>query len=328
MKKILFTLFAILLCMGAVCHASKAESAELIFSSFDARYTVAVDDALNVTLSHTRAIARFDLHRNGDVAYDSYEIVTLQGEYQVSVNGKDFQKLDASVVDALYQVFEAYDLAQWDGFNEAREGVLDGEGFWLDITLTDGTSVHAHGSNAFPERYFEAVGEMQEILDGIGKTPAVTMGGILNFFASLRPGKREWTVGTDIGFDDITEFYYTYDASTDPPHYQRYRFYRENGATLFYHETREGGGWPQTEADITVSGTVTLSEEQTLYFHACLEGGTVRGREESLDDGDAGPWTYLYWNGDQGSYQEFSFASWEKRIEFEDFCAALRDSEP
>ena len=51
------------------------------------------------------------------------------------------------------------------------------------------------------------------------------------------------TVGIDIAFEDITDFFYTYDASTAPPHYQRYRFFAEDGKHYFYHETREGGGW-------------------------------------------------------------------------------------
>ena len=33
-------------------------------------------------------------------------------------------------------------------------------------------------------------------------------------------------------------------------------FYVEEGKHFFYHETREGGGWPQTEEDITASGTI------------------------------------------------------------------------
>ena len=37
------------------------------------------------------------------------------------------------------------------------------------------------------------------------------------------------TVGIDVPFEDISDFYYTYDASTAPPHYQRYRFYTEDG---------------------------------------------------------------------------------------------------
>ncbi|MBO6011573.1 MAG: hypothetical protein J6P71_07230, partial [Oscillospiraceae bacterium] len=35
-------------------------------------------------------------------------------------------------------------------------------------------------------------------------------------------GRGEKLVGTDVKLEDVTEFYYTYSTSTDPPHYQRY----------------------------------------------------------------------------------------------------------
>ncbi len=136
-----------------------------------------------------------------------------------------------------------------------------------------------------------------------------------------------FVVGTDISMADITEFYYTIDASTGPPYYQRYRFYTENGTGMFCHETREGGGWPQTEADITASGTVELSEAQWAAFFDCLRGGTVKRREESLEDGDPGPWMYLYWNRDGAEYQEFHFADYGAQIAFEALCESLREAD-
>ena len=140
----------------------------------------------------------------------------------------------------------------------------------------------------------------------------------------LSPDQREdFVVGTDISPSDITDFYYTYDASTAPPHYQRYRFYVEDGRRLFYHETREGGGWPQTEEDITASGTLELTEEQWSIFCRLLDGGTADPREESLDSGDAGPWLYIYWGGGEAEGLEFRFASLEKGAAFETFCAEL-----
>ena len=154
-----------------------------------------------------------------------------------------------------------------------------------------------------------------------GLQPCAALWDLFSAFGSQR---QAWVVGTDIDFADITDFYYTYDASTNPPFFQRYRLYVEDGRTLFYHETRENGGWPQTEEDITVSGTVELSEAQVEAFRACLEGGTVRPREESLDTGDAGPWLFLYWTGDRGENQAFTFPSWEAQTRFEALCADLR----
>ena len=136
-------------------------------------------------------------------------------------------------------------------------------------------------------------------------------------------GQAEMTVGEAITAGDITDFYYTYSTSTYPPLYQRYRFYAEDGKKFFFHEGREGGNWPQTEEDVTLSGTVELTEADWAAFYACVSGGRAAPRSEEVLDGDSGPWMYVYWTGDEGIYQEFTFASLEKRGEFEDLCADL-----
>lgn len=131
------------------------------------------------------------------------------------------------------------------------------------------------------------------------------------------------TVGREIRESDITEFYYTLSGSTYPPHYQRYRFYIENGQLWFYHEKREGNRWPLQEEDITVSGKKALSDGEKKTWYQCLEGGTVKAREVDTSSGGAGPWLYLYWKGDGGVVQQFTFASLEKQRTFETFCAGL-----
>ena len=158
-----------------------------LLEGFDATYILAVDEALNVSLSldEPRIITSFALSRFGELAYDGYQIVLLSDEYQVSVNDGMFKKLDPEVVDALYRVIETWDLFRWDGFSETRSDVLDGEGFRLEVLFSDGTSIHAWGDNAFPEDYFEAVGEMQQILEGIDAAPALTLDGLLDFLAGI-----------------------------------------------------------------------------------------------------------------------------------------------
>ena len=136
-------------------------------------------------------------------------------------------------------------------------------------------------------------------------------------------GGREMTVGKRVALKDITEFYYTEAASTNPPSYQRYRFYLSDGKYLFYHEKREGDHFPLREADVTVSGTVELSEEQWAEFLACVDGGSVQKRTESTDSGSSGPWLYLYWKGDRSRYQEFSFASTAQQAAFLALCHIL-----
>ena len=130
-------------------------------------YTVSVDEVLRITLTPVRAISTFFVYRNGEINYDSYKITFGAEGYRVSVNEEPDQPISADVANALMAIIDRYDVASWDGFSESRSFVLDGEGFWLDFTLTDGTRIHASGDNAFPEHYFEAMGDMWDILERI-----------------------------------------------------------------------------------------------------------------------------------------------------------------
>lgn len=134
---------------------------------------------------------------------------------------------------------------------------------------------------------------------------------------------RERTVGKDIIAEDITEFVYTRSASSAPPCYQRYRFYREDGTWMLYHETRKDSHWPLTEADIISSGSIGLTDSACAEWMAYLNGGMVKKRTKHTEAGGKGPWMYLYWNGDRSKYQEFSFASFTTRSSFEAYCEAL-----
>ena len=149
---------------------------------------------------------------------------------------------------------------------------------------------------------------------------------LIVLFMFIRGGRKmKYSVGKDIGIEDVTDFYYTYSSSAFPPEYQRYRFYVEDGKHYFYHEKREGDTWPLREDHITICGTRILSDEEWQSFFEHLQGGTVQKRNEDVVDGDAGPWLYLYWKKDQGKYQEFSFASWNDRKAFEEYCIHLTE---
>lgn len=275
-------------------------------------------------LAAERALSRLGLYRHGEIMYDSYDVATHRGRLRLSVNGGDFRPVDDGVGEALLEVIDRYDMIAWDGFSESNPYVLDGEGFRVEFELTDGTSVLAIGDNAFPDGYFDAVAELTDILETAAAKPAgASLGGLLDLLAGLFSGSRERVVGTDIADGDIHDFYYTRASSTFPPEYQRYRFYAEDGKYLFFHEKREGEVFPLTEEHATVTGTVELTDDQWARFLEGVAGGTVKAREENLDAGDDGPWTYLYYEGDQGVYQEYHFPDYGARLDFEAMCEAL-----
>ena len=136
-----------------------------IMENEDSFYEAVVDEELNVTLTSMRRISTLDLYRNADIYYPSYKIWMDTDGYVLSVDEEEEYPVSGETMDALMQVVETYGLDQWDGFDEEETGVLDGEGFWLEIRFSDGTSIEAHGDNAFPEHYFEAMGSIQELID-------------------------------------------------------------------------------------------------------------------------------------------------------------------
>lgn len=136
-----------------------------ILENEDYLYLVEVDEDLQVTLTPIQKISEFFISRNGEIYYDTYRITMEPEGYFISVSeGKEkpFAEEDA---DALTEVVEKFNIASWDGFSGSRKYVLDGEDFLLEIRFTDGTDVEAMGSNAFPEHYFDAVGNIWEILE-------------------------------------------------------------------------------------------------------------------------------------------------------------------
>ena len=53
----------------------------------------------------------------------------------------------------LEQILVDHEVGAWNGFDKVDKRVLDGNGFSLYITMTDGTSVDAHGYMRWPKNY-------------------------------------------------------------------------------------------------------------------------------------------------------------------------------
>lgn len=135
---------------------------------------------------------------------------------------------------------------------------------------------------------------------------------------------KETISGTEISPENISDFYYTYDNINFGAHYQRYRFYTEDGKYMFFHETRDVGNdyGPATEEDRTAIGTVELSEAQWKEFWDLIKDGKVRNRQDSAESGGRGPWMYIYYDGGTDNGQEFYFADGKQGV-FETFCENL-----
>lgn len=142
-------------------------------------------------------------------------------------------------------------------------------------------------------------------------------------------GTKDTVTNRKIPFDDVTEFYYTVENINYNASYQRYRFYREDGKHMFYHETRERPDeyGPTTEKDITNSGTLELSDAEWKDFLSYLKDGTVSAKKNPAESGGSGPWTFIYWKNDKEKYRVFAFSSYDKQLGFEEFCSAIARTE-
>lgn len=139
--------------------------------------------------------------------------------------------------------------------------------------------------------------------------------------------KKGYVVGGKITQENFKEFYYTDSATTNPPRFQRYVFSMKDGKAMFYHEKREGDTVFLTEEDITVSGSMELSEEEWNAFWGFIDGCSVAKRSEDASAGGGSPWLYIYWDGDKDKYQEFSFNDYNTILSFEKFCEELKEKQ-
>lgn len=132
-------------------------------------------------------------------------------------------------------------------------------------------------------------------------------------------------VGKDIIEEDINEFYYTIENINYDAYYLRYKLYNEDGKHMFFFEERKRPDdyGPTTEEDTVAKCEFDLSDKEWSRFYEIISGGEVTARGDDPETGDEGPWTYLYWTGDEGDIQQYSFESEKKMAAFKKLCERL-----
>lgn len=58
-----------------------------------------------------------------------------------------------------------YRMDKWNGFDKVDNRILDGSMFSLEITLSDGKTIYAHGSNAYPKNFSEPMNQVEDLID-------------------------------------------------------------------------------------------------------------------------------------------------------------------
>ena len=103
----------------------------------------------------------------GYLPSQTYEVTMEEGIYRLERDDGASCQLEEEAFNNLLSIIDNNDLYAWDGFNESEQYVLDGEGFSLDISFSDGRHIHAHGDNRFPEGYDAVKNEMVKLFDAI-----------------------------------------------------------------------------------------------------------------------------------------------------------------
>jgi len=75
--------------------------------------------------------------------------------------------VEEPVLEELGKIASKYHLDRWDGFDKNNKHVMDGNNFSLSVTLADGRSISARGSNRFPEGYSDAKQEICELFEDL-----------------------------------------------------------------------------------------------------------------------------------------------------------------
>lgn len=118
--------------------------------------------------------------------------------------------------------------------------------------------------------------------------------GVAVFLGISAHNNKTLVVGKTLDVSEISEFYLTRSATTNPPYFQRYVFRDVEGKKELYHEKREGDKVFLGPEDATVTGTIPMTDEEWNEFLSLIEGGTVSVPEEDYGTGGSRPYMTLY----------------------------------
>ncbi len=91
---------------------------------------------------------------NSDVRY---EIEYLDGKYIAKYkpygeSAEKSKRIDSSIVLEIEELFNKYEVSNWDGFNGNDKNVLDGDSFYFSVSYCD-KSINASGYMKWPKNY-------------------------------------------------------------------------------------------------------------------------------------------------------------------------------
>lgn len=168
MKKRIFTFLLAMGMIGVLAGCKSAPDPDNGISGSDGAGTDAADNGSGVDT--------FSYSYFGSIGGDSYSysVTSKDGKHLFVYEsmlypdyGEMTCEVDDAFLDQLYQLYRDCRLASWDGFDKVNSYVLDGDGFSLNISFQDGTTLYAHGDNVYPKGYSDFCKKMEEVVSPV-----------------------------------------------------------------------------------------------------------------------------------------------------------------
>ncbi len=120
-------------------------------------------------------LTAFSFSHSGSMANDCYTMELTREENGTHIYAEELFSggriadvvLEEDLLTGLGELMGMYYVDRWDGFDKTNSMVRDGEGFSLSLTLADGRTVYAHGSNCFPKNYTEVFSEIRPLYNDL-----------------------------------------------------------------------------------------------------------------------------------------------------------------
>lgn len=106
-------------------------------------------------------IKEFSFRHTASEATNCYRFELKRSEGEVHLYAEELfyngrivdTAVDENLLARIGELAGTLGVADWDGFDKTAKRGSDGSSFTLNITLTDGSTISAHGSNRFPDNY-------------------------------------------------------------------------------------------------------------------------------------------------------------------------------
>ena len=130
----------------------------------------------NILKTPVQEVKSFYFHYTMGMAYDAnviYEVdckktcIAKYKPYGVHEEDVSFQKVDQAFMDQLQDIFNRYQVFNWDGFQKSDKYVLDGDSFSFSMETKDGRTIHASGYMKYPKYYSEVTKELDVLFQSL-----------------------------------------------------------------------------------------------------------------------------------------------------------------